>query len=95
MWPKSSERILGKAGLDLSHTSLQSCLWLRMLTEMPGWNRDSPGTMAKVGGYFVGTKTAALSAGLTSMGFLSQVSRMTEMGQQNDVTHIACWEHFS
>lgn len=78
----------------MSQTSKRSCLWVK-LTEMPGWNRDSPGTMAKVGGYCVGTKTAALSARLTSMGSLSQASRTAEIQQQNDMAHIACWEHFS
>lgn len=79
----------------MSHTSKSSCLWVKMLTKEPGWNRDSLRTVAKVGGYCVGTKTAAWLAGLISMDSPSQASRMAELQQQNSMAHTACWEGFS
>lgn len=40
LWPRRCGGILGKVRPDFSHTSKSSCLWVRMLTETPDWNRD-------------------------------------------------------
>lgn len=47
LWPRSwGGGVLGKVRPDLRYSSKRSCLWVRMLTEMPGWSQGL-GTMLK------------------------------------------------